>query len=117
MSDDAGGNADRLRRSSPRSRSRRAEAGGAARIAAARGRQADRARADRALLDPGSFVELDKFVTHRCTDFGMEENKILGDGVVTGYGTVDGRQVFVFAQDFTVFGGSLSGRTRARSAR
>ncbi len=48
-------------------------------------------------------------MTHRCTDFGMEEQKILGDGVVTGYGTVDGRQVFVFAQDFTVFGGSLSG--------
>ena len=61
------------------------------------------------LLDPGSFVELDKFVTHRCADFGMEEQKVLGDGVVTGYGLVDGRQVFVFAQDFTVFGGSLSG--------
>jgi propionyl-CoA carboxylase beta chain len=61
------------------------------------------------LLDPGSFVEMDKFVTHRCADFGMQNQKILGDGVVTGYGTVDGRQVFVFAQDFTVFGGSLSG--------
>ena len=61
------------------------------------------------LLDPDSFVEVDKLVTHACTDFGMEENKIPGDGVVTGYGTVDGRQVFVFAQDFTVFGGSLSG--------
>ncbi len=61
------------------------------------------------LLDPGSFVEIDKFVTHRCTDFGMEESKILGDGVVTGYGRIDGRQIFVFAQDFTVFGGSLSG--------
>ncbi|HZS39762.1 MAG TPA: acyl-CoA carboxylase subunit beta [Polyangia bacterium] len=61
------------------------------------------------LLDPGSFVELDKFVTHRCADFGMEQQKILGDGVVTGYGTVGARQVFVFAQDFTVFGGSLSG--------
>jgi propionyl-CoA carboxylase beta chain len=61
------------------------------------------------LLDPGSFTELDKFVTHRATDFGMAEKKILGDGVVTGYGTVEGRQVFVFAQDFTVFGGSLSG--------
>ncbi len=60
------------------------------------------------LLDPGSFVELDKLVTHRCTDFGMAARKIPGDGVVTGYGTVDGRQVFVFAQDFTVFGGSLS---------
>jgi propionyl-CoA carboxylase beta chain len=62
-----------------------------------------------ALLDEGSFVELDKFVTHRCSDFGMQEQKILGDGVVTGHGTVDGRPVCVFAQDFTVFGGSLSG--------
>ncbi len=61
------------------------------------------------LLDPGSFTELDKFVTHRARDFGMGEKKILGDGVITGYGTIDGRQVFVFAQDFTVFGGSLSG--------
>jgi len=61
------------------------------------------------LLDPGSFTELDKFVTHRATDFGMADKKIPGDGVVTGYGTIDGRQVFVFAQDFTVFGGSLSG--------
>ena len=60
-------------------------------------------------LDPGTFVELDKFKTHRCADFGMEQQKVLGDGVVTGYGLVDGRQVFVFAQDFTVFGGSLSG--------
>src|SRR5438128_5028659 len=61
------------------------------------------------LVDPGSFVELDRFVTHRCTDFGMQEQKVLGDGVVTGWGLVDGRKVFVFAQDFTVFGGSLSG--------
>ncbi len=61
------------------------------------------------LCDPGSFVELDKFVTHRCIDFDMAEQKILGDGVVTGHGTIDGRQVFLFAQDFTVFGGSLSG--------
>ncbi len=60
------------------------------------------------LVDPGNFVEIDKFVTHRCIDFGMQEQKILGDGVVTGYGLVEGRQVFVFAQDFTVFGGSLS---------
>lgn len=59
------------------------------------------------LLDPGSFVELDRFVTHRCSDFGMEKNKILGDGVITGYGTIDGRTVFLFAQDFTSFGGSL----------
>ncbi len=61
------------------------------------------------LCDRGSFVELDKFVTHRCTDFGMDQQKVLGDGVVTGYGLVNGRQVFLFAQDFTVFGGSLSG--------
>ena len=61
------------------------------------------------LLDPNSFEELDKFVVHRCHDFGMGEKKIPGDGVVTGYGSVNGRQVFVFSQDFTVFGGSLSG--------
>jgi propionyl-CoA carboxylase beta chain len=61
------------------------------------------------LLDPGTFVELDRFVTHRCNDFGMEKQVVLGDGVITGYGMVDGRKVFVFAQDFTVFGGSLSG--------
>ena len=60
-------------------------------------------------LDPGTFIELDKFVTHRCSDFGMASKKIPGDGVVTGYGEVDGRLVYVFAQDFTVFGGSLSG--------
>jgi propionyl-CoA carboxylase beta chain len=60
-------------------------------------------------LDPGTFVEMDKFKTHRCIDFGMEKQKVYGDGVVTGYGLVEGRQVFVFAQDFTVFGGSLSG--------
>ena len=59
-------------------------------------------------LDPGSFVELDALVTHRCRDFGMEAKTIPGDGVVTGYGTVEGRLVYVFAQDFTVFGGSLS---------
>jgi len=62
-----------------------------------------------ALLDPGTFVEVDKFKTHRCTDFGMAERKILGDGVVTGYGKIDGRLIYVFSQDFTVFGGSLSG--------
>ncbi len=60
------------------------------------------------LLDEGSFEELDKFVTHQCTDFGMEEQRPLGDGFVTGYGRIDGRLVYVFAQDFTVFGGSLS---------
>jgi propionyl-CoA carboxylase beta chain len=60
------------------------------------------------LLDAGSFVEVDALVTHRCRDFGMEKQKVPGDGVVCGYGTVDGRLVYVFAQDFTVFGGSLS---------
>ncbi len=60
------------------------------------------------LLDPETFVEMDKFVTHRATDFGMDKNKVLGDGVVTGYGKIDGRLVYVFAQDFTVFGGTLS---------
>ncbi len=59
------------------------------------------------LLDEGSFVELDKFVVHRLSEFGMEKNKIAGDGVVTGYGTIDGRLVFVYAQDFTILGGSL----------
>ncbi len=61
-----------------------------------------------ALCDPGSFTELGVFVTHRCTDFGMEERKVTGDGVVCGAGRVEGRQVYVFAQDFTVFGGTLS---------
>jgi acetyl-CoA carboxylase carboxyltransferase component len=61
------------------------------------------------LLDEGSFQEIDKFVVHRCHDFGMSKRKIPGDGVVTGYGTVNGRRVFFFSQDFTVFGGSLSG--------
>jgi methylmalonyl-CoA decarboxylase subunit alpha len=60
------------------------------------------------LLDEGSFEEYDMFVTHRCTNFGIEKDKILGDGVVTGQGTIDGRVVYVFAQDFTVFGGALS---------
>lgn len=71
------------------------------------GRKTARERIDD-LLDPLTFVELDKFVTHRSTDFGMEKTKILGDGFVTGYGKIDGRLVYVFAQDFTVFGGSLS---------
>lgn len=60
------------------------------------------------LLDEGSFEELDMFVTHRCTNFGMDKDKFLGDGVVVGHGTIEGRLVYVFAQDFTVFGGSLS---------
>ena len=60
------------------------------------------------LLDPASFVELDALVVHRSRDFGMDRQRIPGDGVVSGYGTIDGRMVFLFAQDFTVFGGSLS---------
>ncbi|RLD80298.1 MAG: methylmalonyl-CoA carboxyltransferase [Bacteroidetes bacterium] len=60
------------------------------------------------LLDPGTFVEIDKFMTHRCNDFGMEKNQTPGDGVVCGYGKIDGRLMYVFAQDFTVFGGTLS---------
>jgi propionyl-CoA carboxylase beta chain len=85
------------------------EGGGAKRVEAqhARGKLSARERLD-LLLDEDSFVELDRFVTHRSTDFGLEEQKILGDGVVTGYGTVHGRLVYVFSQDFTVFGGSLS---------
>jgi len=85
------------------------EGGGAARLEAqhARGKLSARERLD-LLLDEGSFVELDRFVTHRSSDFGLGDNKILGDGVVTGYGTIHGRLVYAFSQDFTVFGGSLS---------
>ncbi|MQX38003.1 acyl-CoA carboxylase subunit beta [Roseospira navarrensis] len=72
-----------------------------------RGKLTARERID-LLLDPGSFEEWDMFVEHRCTQFGMDENKVPGDGVVTGRGTINGRLVFVFSQDFTVFGGSLS---------
>ena len=72
-----------------------------------RGKLTARDRLD-LLLDPGSFVELDAFVVHRAEEFGLDEQRILGDGVVTGHGTVDGRLVFVYSQDFTVFGGSLS---------
>jgi propionyl-CoA carboxylase beta chain len=83
--------------------------GGEERVKAqhARGKLSARERLD-LLLDEGSFVEMDRFVTHRSTDFGLADQKVLGDGVVTGYGTVHGRLVFVFSQDFTVFGGSLS---------
>ncbi len=63
------------------------------------------------LLDKGSFTELDRFVTHRCTDFGMDKTHIPGDGVVTGFGTIEGRTVYLFGEDFTVFGGSLSETT------
>ncbi|WP_046117245.1 acyl-CoA carboxylase subunit beta [Ensifer aridi] len=91
---------------------RRAEAragGGERRIAAqhGKGKLTARERID-VLLDEGSFEEYDMYVTHRCVDFGMENQKIAGDGVVTGWGTINGRQVYVFSQDFTVLGGSLS---------
>ncbi len=83
--------------------------GGEKRIAAqhARGKLTARERIE-VLLDEGSFEEFDMFVEHRCNDFGMEQTRIPGDGVVTGWGTVNGRLVYVFAKDFTVFGGSLS---------
>jgi propionyl-CoA carboxylase beta chain len=82
--------------------------GGERRIDAqhAKGKLTARERID-ALMDPGSFQEIDKFVVHQCTEFGIDERKIPGDGVVTGYGTIEGRLVYVFSQDFTVFGGSL----------
>src|ERR1700716_4362463 len=66
------------------------------------------------LLDDGTFEETDKLVTHRCNDFGMAEQKVYGDGFITGYGRIEGRLVFVFAQDFTVFGGSLSESNAAK---
>ena len=66
------------------------------------------------LLDAGSFVEIDALVTHRCQDFGLEKQKFPGDGVVCGYGTIDGRLIYIFAQDFTVFGGSLSETNAAK---
>jgi propionyl-CoA carboxylase beta chain len=83
--------------------------GGDKRIAAqhAKGKLTARERIE-LLLDPGSFEEYDMFVTHRCTDFGMANTKMAGDGVVTGWGTINGRMTYVFSQDFTVFGGSLS---------
>jgi len=90
-------------------RERARQGGGAARAAKQhdKGKLTARERIE-ALLDPDSFEEWDMFVEHRCTDFDMAEQSIPGDGVVTGYGTVSGRLVFVFSQDFTVFGGSLS---------
>src|SRR4051812_37387783 len=85
------------------------EGGGKARVEKQRsaGKMTARERID-FFLDEGSFEEFDKFVVHRSTDFGLDEQRFPGDGVVTGHGLVDRREVFVFAQDFTVFGGSLS---------
>jgi propionyl-CoA carboxylase beta chain len=89
--------------------------GGAERLAKQRatGKMTARERIE-FLLDDGTFEELDKFVTHRCQDFRMQEQQLLGDGVVSGYGRIDGRLVYVFAQDFTVFGGSLSETNAAK---
>ena len=83
--------------------------GGEKRIEAqhARGKLTARERIE-LLLDKGSFEEFDMFVEHRSVEFGMEKTKVPGDGVITGWGTVNGRKTFVFAKDFTVFGGSLS---------
>ena len=91
------------------------QGGGQRRIEAqhAKGKLTARERID-VLLDPGSFEEYDMFVEHRSIDFGMEKQKIPGDGVVTGHGTINGRLVYVFSQDFTVFGGSLSGMHAAK---
>ncbi len=85
------------------------EGGGAQRIQKQhdKGKLSARERVE-ILLDKNSFIEMDMYVTHRCKDFGMEEKKFLTDGVITGYGTIDGRKVMVFSQDFTIFGGSLS---------
>src|SRR3981189_1722554 len=85
------------------------EGGGEARVRAqhAKGKLTARERLD-LLLDPGTFVEIGQFVTHRSSSFGLDSEHYYGDGVVTGYGRIDGRLVYVFSQDFTVFGGSLS---------
>src|SRR5574339_537372 len=85
------------------------QGGGEARVAAQhkKGKLSARERID-LLLDDGSFVETDRFVTHRSTDFGLDQQKVYGDGVVTGHGRIEGRLVYGFSQDFTGFGGSLS---------
>jgi propionyl-CoA carboxylase beta chain len=90
-------------------RRRSKEGGGEDRLSAqhGKGKLSARERLD-LLLDEDSFIELDRFVTHRSVEFGLDQKKILGDGVITGYGTIHGRLVYVFSQDFTVFGGSLS---------
>src|SRR5690349_5525514 len=87
-----------------------AQAGGGARRVEAQHRRGKLTARERLelLLDPGSFEEWGMFVEHRSRDFGIDEHTVPGDGVITGYGTVNGRLIFVFSQDFTVFGGSLS---------
>ncbi|HVB32894.1 MAG TPA: acyl-CoA carboxylase subunit beta [Patescibacteria group bacterium] len=102
-----------------RRRNREAEAGGGAERRERQhqaGKLLARERIE-LLLDEGTFEEMDRFVTHRTTDFGMGEQKPLGDGFITGYGRIDGRLVYVFAQDFTVFGGSLSESNAAKVAK
>jgi propionyl-CoA carboxylase beta chain len=93
-----------------------AEAGGGEARRAAQHKQGKMSARERIefLLDEGTFEETDKLVTHRCNDFGMDEQKFFGDGFITGYGRIEGRLVFVFAQDFTVFGGSLSETNAAK---
>jgi propionyl-CoA carboxylase beta chain len=101
-------NDERLRRL--REKNRQAEAGGGADRVARQHRAGRMTARERIqfLLDDGSFEEIDKLMLHRCRDFGMEQEQYPGDGIITGHGLIDGRPVFVFAQDFTVFGGSLS---------
>jgi len=91
-------------------KNREAEAGGGEKRIAKHHEQGKLTARERLefFFDPGTFVEVDKFVTHQCTNFGMDATKFLGDGIVTGYGKVEGRPVYAYAQDFTVFGGSLS---------
>src|SRR5512146_606218 len=93
-----------------------AEAGGGPQKRENQHREGKRSARERIefMLDESTFEETDKLVTHRCTDFGMQEQKFYGDGFITGYGRIEGRLVFVFAQDFTVFGGSLSEANAAK---
>src|ERR1700692_2893435 len=97
-------------------RNQLAEEGGGAQRGERQHKEGKRSARERIdfLLDEGSFEETDKLVTHRCNDFGMAEQKYYGDGFITGYGRMEGRLVFVFAQDFTVFGGSLSETNAAK---
>jgi len=106
-------NMDKLERSKDM-RVKAEEGGGEARIEAqhAKGKYTARERL-KMMMDPGTFEEMDMFITHRCEDFGMENKRFLGDGVVTGHGCINGRQVYCYAQDFTVLGGSL-GEAHAR---
>ena len=99
-----------------RKRDRLAEEGGGAQRRERQHKEGKMSARERVefLLDEGTFEETDKLRTHRCHDFGMDENKVYGDGFITGYGRIEGRLVFVFAQDFTVFGGSLSETNAAK---